>query len=103
MLADILSPGLTVMPEIVSEGAGTSSYHAEYDGDPEPSTSCSVPVWISVLSPTVQPASRQPPPIPIQSDDDSDSPLMCWLTVGTVHSPAMSWNSLPPCSSDPWL
>ena len=65
------SPGDTVMFVIVIDGAGTSSHHAEYEALPVLSTSCSVPVWISVESPTVHPASMQPPPIPIQSDEDS--------------------------------
>src|SRR5947207_3779847 len=57
---------------------------------------------MSVLSPTVQLASMQPPPMPIQSDEDS-SPDACWLAVGTVQSPAIELNCLPPCSSVPWL
>ena len=67
--ACIRSPGCTVI-EIEIDGAGTSSHHAEYDAWP-PETSCSVPVWISVSSPTVQPESTQPPPMPIQSDEFS--------------------------------
>jgi len=89
------------MFEIVDEGAGTSSYHAEYDGCPLASTSCSVPTWISVLSPTVQLESTQPPPIPTQSADDSDCPAVCWASAGTVHSPANEWNCLPLCSIVP--
>jgi hypothetical protein len=58
---------------------------------------------MSVLSPTVQPASTQPPPIPIQSEEDSDWPAVCWLAVGTIQSPEIEWKSLPPCSSVPWL
>jgi hypothetical protein len=65
-----------------------------------PLTSCSVPVWISVLSPIVQPASMQPPPMPIQSDENS-SPDACWVAVGTVQSPEIELNCLPPCSSVP--
>jgi hypothetical protein len=42
------------------DGAGMISHHAPYDAEPE-LTSCSVPVWMSVLSPTVQPASMQAP------------------------------------------
>ena len=34
------SPGSTVMLLIVSDGAGTSSHHAEYDAAPVESTSC---------------------------------------------------------------
>src|ERR1700694_5739023 len=83
------SPGATCI-EIVSDGAGISSYHAEYDGVPFDETSCSVPVWISVESPTVQPASTQPPPIPIQSDEDSACPALCWRAVGTVQLPVMA-------------
>ena len=59
------------MSLIVSDGAGTSSHHAEYDAAPVDSTSCSVPVWINVESVALQPASMQPPPIPIQSDESS--------------------------------
>src|SRR5579884_3191331 len=78
------SPGLTVML-IVSEGAGMISHQAEYEACPVALTSCSVPVWIRVLSVTVQPASTQPPPIPIQSDDASACPAVCWVAVGTVQ------------------
>ena len=102
MLACIWSPGATVMLTL-SDGAGTSSYHAEYDAFPVESTSCSVPVWISVLSPAVQPESMQPPPIPIQFDDASACPAVCWVAVGTVQLPVLEWKSLPPCSSAPWL
>src|SRR5438874_1417684 len=70
---------------------------------PLAATSCSVPVWIRVLSPTVQLASMQPPPIPIQSDDDSACPAVCCVAVGTVQSPVIALNSLLPCSSVPWL
>jgi len=62
---------------IESDGAGISSYQAEYDAFPLVSTSCSVPVWISVLSPTVQFASMQPPPMPIQSDEYASWPAVC--------------------------
>jgi len=79
----------------VTDGAGTSSHHAEYDGAPVALTSCSVPVWIRVLSVTVQPASRQPPPIPVQADEYSASFRVCWLTFGTVHVPETdSWRLL---------
>ena len=71
------SPGSTVMLLIVSDGAGTSSHHAEYEAAPVESTSCSVPVWISVESVAVQPASMQPPPIPIQSEESSAWPAVC--------------------------
>jgi len=101
MSACMWSPGRTVMLLIAIDGPGMSSHHAPYDALPE-LTSCSVPVWISVLSPTVQLASTQPPPMPIQSDDAS-SPDACWLAVGTVQSPAIELNCLPPCSSVPWL
>src|SRR5437764_5585280 len=97
------SPGCTLMPEIVSDGTGTSSHQAEYEAVPFAATSCSVPVWIRVLSPTVQFASIQPPPIPIQSDDDSACPAACCVAVGTVQSPVIELNSLLPCSSVPWL
>src|SRR5437588_12275395 len=90
------------MPLIVTDGAGITSHQAEYAAVPE-ETSCSVPVWISVESVAVQPASMHPPPIPIQSDDDSSCPAVCWVAVGTVQSPVIELNSLPPCSSVPWL
>src|SRR3954451_23080354 len=101
MSACMWSPCWIVMLVIAIDGPGMSSHHATYDALPE-LTSCSVPVWMSVLSPTVQPASMQPPPIPIQSDEDS-SPDACWVAVGTVQSPAIELNCLPPCSSVPWL
>src|SRR5258707_364921 len=63
------SPAATVMFVISMDGAGMISHHAEYDAAPDASTSCSVPVWMSVLSPRVQAASMQPPPMPIQSDE----------------------------------
>jgi hypothetical protein len=66
-------------------------------------TSCSVPVWISVESVAVQLASTQPPPIPIQSDEYSACPAVCWLTVGTVQLLPIELKNLPPCSSVPWL
>ena len=56
---------------MVIDGPGMSSHHAEYEALPAASTSCSVPVWINVVSPIVQPASTQPPPIPIQSDENA--------------------------------
>jgi hypothetical protein len=59
------------------DGPGMISHHAEYEEPPVAGASCSVPVWISVLSPTVQPLSTQPPPIPIQSDEYSSCPLVC--------------------------
>src|SRR5689334_7395533 len=90
------------MPLIVTDGAGTSSHHAEYEAVPE-DTSCSVPVWISVESVVVQPASMHPPPIPIQSEDDSSCPAVCCVAVGTVQSPVIELNIFPFCSSVPWL
>src|SRR5262245_43394618 len=96
------SPGATVMFVIVIEGAGTSSHQAEYDARPAASTSCSVPVWISVPSPIVQPASTQPPPMPIQSDENSAWPGECCVAAGTVQSPLIDVKTLPPCSSEPW-
>ena len=45
---------------IAIDGPGMISHQAPYDALPE-LTSCSVPVWMSVLSPTVQLASTQPP------------------------------------------
>jgi hypothetical protein len=95
--------GPTVIVVIVTDGTGTSSHHAEYDAAPEASTSCSVPVWMSVLSPTVQALSTQPPPIPIQSDDASACPAVCCVTVGTVQSPVIDVKSVSPFSSEPWL
>src|ERR1700677_520544 len=91
--ACIWSPGATVMELMVSDGAGTSSYQAEYEGAPVADTSCSVPVWISVESVTVQPESTQPPPIPIQSDEASAWPAVCWVAAGTVQLPLMELNS----------
>jgi len=80
------SPGWIVI-EIASEGPGMISHHAEYSEPPVAGASCSVPVWISVLSPTMQLASTQPPPMPIQSDENSSCPFVCELAVGTVQSP----------------
>src|SRR5262249_39495926 len=97
------SPGATVMFVIVTEVTGTSSHHAEYDGAPDASTSCSVPVWIRVEPPTVQPASTQPPPMPIQSDEFSAWPGVCAVTVGTVQSPVTELKSVPPRSTEPML
>src|SRR5258708_231609 len=86
------------------EGPGMTSHQAEYDGLPDAETSCSVPVWISVLSVTVHVASTQPPPIPIQSEEAADWPVVCWLAAGTVQSPLIEWNCFtPPCSRVPWL
>ena len=51
----------------------------------------------------MQPESTQPPPIPIQSDEASAWPEVCCVAVGTVQLPVMELNSLPPCSSAPWL
>src|SRR4051794_30647999 len=102
MSACMWSPGWIVMLVIAIDGPGMSSHHATYDALPE-LTSCSVPVWMSVLSPTVQPASMQPPPIPIQSDEDSSWPARCAVAVGTVQLPEIELNSLPPCSRVPWL
>src|SRR3989442_6173053 len=73
----ILSPAWIVIPEIVMAGAGISSYQAEYEAWPDRSTSCSVPVWISVVSVTMHWASTQPPPIPIQLEEYSASPGFC--------------------------
>src|SRR5579862_9568129 len=96
------SPGWTVIVEIVIDVTGTSSHHAEYDVEPSAATSCSVPVWMSVLSVTVQAASTQPPPIPIQSDESSAWPAVCWVAVGTVQSPLSELKSVPPFSIEPW-
>ena len=66
-----------------------SSHQAEYDACPEALTSCSVPAWISVASGTLQDASTQPPPMPIQVDENSSVPFVCADAVGTVQSPVM--------------
>src|SRR3954462_11841438 len=58
---------------------------------------------MSVLSVTRQLASTQPPPMPIQSDEDSAWPFVCCVEVGTVQSPAISWKSLRPFSIVPCL
>src|SRR5881227_2273259 len=58
---------------------------------------------MSVLSVTAQPESTQPPPIPIQSDEDSAWPEVCCVALGTVQSPVIELNNLPFCSSVPWL
>ena len=47
-------------------------------------------------------ASVQPPPIPIQVEDDSDCPFVCCRALGTVQSPAIEWNFVPR-SCVPWL
>ena len=70
---------------------------------PLASTSCSVPAWMSVLSVTMQLASTQPPPMPIQVEEYSASPLLCAVAVGTTQSPETWWKSVPPFSSVPWL
>jgi len=44
-----------------------------------------------------------PPPIPIQSEESSAWPAVCWVAVGTVQSPVIELNSLLSCSSVPWL
>src|SRR4051794_19481430 len=46
------SPGETGRLTL-SDGPGMISHHAEYDARPPASTSDSVPVWMSVLSPTL--------------------------------------------------
>ena len=96
------SPGLIVI-EMSIDGPGMTSHQAEYAEPPAAGASCSVPVWISVLSPTVQPASTQPPPMPIQSDEYSSCPFVCELAVGTVQSPVIELKRVPPSASDPRL
>src|SRR5207248_3271501 len=97
------SPALTGRVSMVTPGAGMSSHHAEYEALPLASTSCSVPAWMRVLSVIRQVASTQPPPMPIQVEEYSASPLLCWVAVGTTQSPETWWNSVPPFSMVPWL
>src|SRR5437868_1936224 len=97
------SPGDTLKFEIVRPGPGMTSHHAEYDALPLASTSCSVPSWISVASPALQLASTQPPPIPIQVEEYSSWPRVCWVAVGTVQSPVIELKKPLPGSSAPWL
>src|SRR6266550_6376525 len=97
------SPAPTVKLSMGTEGAGTSSHHAEYEAFPWASTSCSVPAWISVPSVTRQSAVTQPPPMPTQEEEYSSSPALWELAVGTTQSPATCEKSFPPCSAAPWL
>ncbi len=73
ILAVMRSPGRMVIPVIWMLGSGMTSHHAQYEAVPDLATSCSVPVWISVLSVTVQPASTHPPPTPIHDEEYSAS------------------------------
>src|SRR5436309_11700846 len=96
------SPGRTVMVSIVMPGAGMISHQAEYSGLP-PTTSCSVPAWIKVLSVSVQLVSRQPPPMPAHVDEYSSSPFLCWEALGTVQLAVTEWKVDFPGSRAPWL
>src|SRR5256885_181347 len=49
---------------------------------------------MSVSSPIEQAASTHPPPIPIQLDEYSASPVRCGVAVGTIHVAAMEWKVL---------
>src|SRR5213593_4198409 len=57
---------------------------------------------MSVVSKNVHAVSRQPPPMPIQLEEYSASPLLRCLAFGTIHSPAMEWKVAPfsilPCA-----
>src|SRR6185437_9318814 len=97
----ILLPGATGS-ETAVEGTGISSYQAEYDALPLASTSCSVPACTSVSSVSAHEDSRQPPPIPTHVADDSASPALAWVAVGTVQVPLTEVKSLP-FSIAPWL
>src|SRR5207237_4596431 len=96
------SPAFTRSELIATCGARMTSHHAEYDGVPFFDTSCSVPAWMSVWSPTRQPASTHPPPIPIHVAEYSCCPFTCCFAVGTVQSPLIALNNVP-FSSAPWL
>src|SRR5919201_2187727 len=61
-----------------------------------------MPAWMSVASVTSQSSVTQPPPIPIQVDEYSASPARRCVTVGTIQSAVMAWNSVPSFSSAPW-
>jgi hypothetical protein len=39
----------------------------------------------------------------VQSDEQASCPAACWEAVGTVQSPLIEWNCVPPFSSVPWL
>src|SRR5207302_222153 len=41
--------------------------------------------------------------MPIQLEEFSASPALCWVAVGTFQSPEIWLNSLLPCSTVPWL
>src|SRR5438270_1810546 len=103
MDACIRSPGRTFMLAMVSDGPGMISHQAEYEALPFAPTSCSVPAWISVESESRQLLLMQPPPIPIQSEEDSARPLVCSVALGTRQLPPIELNSRCPCSSVPWL
>jgi hypothetical protein len=77
MEASNSSPGDTFIVVMVVESSGKSSYQAEYSATPF-MESCSVPVWIRVLS--------NWPPIPIQAAEKV-SPVET-LTCGTDQEPA---------------
>src|SRR5437016_3760694 len=83
-----------------------SSYQAEYCVEVpvvgSKMTSCSVPAWMRVLSVWLQPASTQPPPMPTQEEENSDSACLWGLAVGTIQSPATEWKEVPR-SILPWL
>src|SRR2546423_645370 len=96
------SPGWIVSEVIWMLGAGISSHHAEYEALPDDETSCSVPAWINVVSPTLQFASTHPPPIPIHDEEYSSWRAVCCVAVGTVQSPVMPLNVVP-FSRAPWL
>src|SRR5256885_15809288 len=90
MVTLILSPACTVIFVIRRLGSGMISHQAEYEALPDALTSCSVPAWISVESVTRQLASTQPPPIPTHVEENSASPALCGVAVGTVHG-AETW------------
>ena len=52
---------------------------------------------------TVQPELTQPPPMPTQVEENSSSPALCAVAVGTVQVAEISWKVVPPFSSIPWL
>src|SRR2546428_7806239 len=89
--------------------SGISSYQAEYCDwvagvcVGSQTTSCSVPVWMRVLSVWLHWASTQPPPIPIQDEEASCSNWRCALALGTVQSPVTEWKPALPRSIWPWL
>src|SRR5579872_1185442 len=99
MVTVMESPGWTLMLGMTVSGAGRISHHAEYCGVPL-TTSCSVPAWMRLVSPELNPSipvhtaeyvldpPRRPPSKP--------PPPLEPVTVGTVHVPLTLVYALTP-------